>query len=178
MNELMLAFWFFAGVCGLSVLLLSFSKRLIYAAFLLFATLVGVAAMYVFLGAEFLAVAQLVVYVGGILVLIMFGIMLTQREGEPQARTAFANVLPALILGGVVFTGLLYLWHYFRLHPPGWIQAYEASSATGPDSIEKIGIQTLTRYLLPFEFMSVLLLLALVGAAYLARRGSQSPSEP
>ncbi|MCI4671060.1 MAG: NADH-quinone oxidoreductase subunit J [Bacteroidia bacterium] len=172
MLETLIAFYAFLGIMAVGLVWMLLTKKLIQAAFLLFTVLLGVAAMYVFLGAEFLAVAQLIVYVGGILVIIMFGIMLTQREGSPEAESPVENLLPSIMLGGTIFLGLIYLWRGFHNNLPGWI---ENSDKTGelPPNVEQIGALNLSTYLLPFEFMSVLLLLALVGAAFLARRASR-----
>lgn len=172
MTEVLVAFYFFLGMVAVGLVWMIFTKKLIHAAFLLFAILTGVAATYVFLGAEFLAVAQLIVYVGGILVLILFGVMLTQREGSSQAESPIDNVIPSIMLGGSIFVGLLFIWKGFMANLPSWMKA-DAPSA-GVANVEQIGSLNLSTYLFPFEFMSILLLLALVGAAHLARKASQN----
>jgi len=166
-NWLLITFVLFVvlGMLALGVLL--FTRKLMTAAFLLFAVLLVVGAVYVFTGAEFLAVAQLIVYVGGILVLIIFGVMLTQRDQHAEPQTGFVNVLPAVLITFSVVGGLGYLVQRFTANPPPWLSPTTAASTlTNP---EQIGMLTLTQYLLPFEAMSVLLLVALIGAIYLAR---------
>lgn len=172
MTEVLIAFYFFLAIMAVGMIWMLFTKKLIQAAFLLFAVLLGVAALYVFLGAEFLAVAQLIVYVGGILVLILFGIMLTQREGASQAMSPLNNLLPPIMLAGALFTALVFVWKNFMATPPTWI-SQDTARPEGVSNIEQIGSLNLSTYLFPFEFMSILLLLALVGAAHLARKASQ-----
>lgn len=142
---------------------LALTRRLVYAAFLLFAVLLAIAGLFVFAGAEFPAVSQIIVYVGGILILIMFGIMLTHKDLLIKAKES-QHYLPqaglTLALLGVLFSPLL-VWVYER--------PSEALPPAG-DSVPQIGIQTLSSYLLPFEVLGILLLVALVGAASLARR--------
>jgi len=154
------------------LLLLLLSRKLIPAAFLLFAVLLTVGALYVFLGAEFLAVSQLVVYVGGILVLMMFGIMLTERDGNEEKGIKLRNLVPAIFLCASILTGLVLTWSDFISNPPSWMRGV-SDDFQQPDNIEQIGAQSLGKYILPFEFASVLLLLCLIGAAYIARRKVQ-----
>jgi NADH-quinone oxidoreductase subunit J len=167
-----IAFWGFAGLTLLAALGLALSRKLIYAAFLLFVVLFGVAALFVFAGAEFLAVSQVIVYVGGILILIIFGVMLTQRDSLTTPERSYRRLLPGLMVSGGL--GWL-LWRSFgQLDPAAWAHSDETVSLT---NTEGIGVQTLTRYLLPFELISLLLLIALVGAAYLARPMAQKEQE-
>ena len=174
MSTLQLALYFFLGFTSLALLLLLFNRKLVQAAFLLFAVLLGVGATYVFLGAEFLAVSQLVVYVGGILVLMMFGIMLTQREQHAEATSPLQNIGAGIGLVGLLTVGLLYVWNEFRINPPIWMQKANMSYEQA-DNVQHIGTLSLSRYLFPFEFVSIILLLCLVGAALLAR--SKRPSQ-
>lgn len=167
-----IAFWGFAGLTLLAALGLALSRKLIYAAFLLFVVLFGVAALFVFAGAEFLAVSQVIVYVGGILILIIFGVMLTQRDLLTEPERSYRRLLPGVLVSGGL--GWL-LWRSFgQLDPATWVQGSETVSLT---NTEGLGVQTLTRYLLPFELISLLLLIALVGAAYLARPMARSEQE-
>jgi NADH-quinone oxidoreductase subunit J len=161
---LTIAFWGFAGLTLLAALGLALSRKLIYASFLLFVVLFGVAALFVFAGAEFLAVSQVIVYVGGILILIIFGVMLTQRDLLNSPERSYRRLLPGLMVSGAL--GWL-LWRSFgRLDPSLWAGSEAQPALT---NTEQLGVQTLTRYLLPFELISLLLLIALIGAAYLAR---------
>ena len=139
------------------------SPKLIHAAVALMGTLFGVAALYVYLYADFLAATQVIIYVGGILVLIIFGVMLTQRaSGVDNLQTHMPNRPAAAIVVSLLFVGLSALM--FRT-------PWHMDEQPAPDgTVATIGASLLTRYLLHFEVASVLLLLALLGAAYLSRR--------
>src|SRR5690606_28039474 len=97
-------FYFFACITVLSALMVLWTKNVLYAAFSLIITFMGVAAMYVFAGADFIAVAQILIYVGGILVLIIFGVMLTNRLLGQSVNTESHNRFMGYLIGGVVFT--------------------------------------------------------------------------
>ena len=148
---------------------LALSKRFIYAAFLLFALLFGIAAIFIFAGAEFLAVSQLILYVGGILILMVFGIMLTRKRISGRAETALHQSIPAalvaLLIGGIFCYILL---------PIDWGNLDSIQHANNPETglsnPQFVGKQILSTYLIPFELMGFLLLLALVGAAHIARK--------
>lgn len=138
------------------------AKNLFRAALGLATALFGVAALYLFLEAEFLAVTQLLVYVGAILTLIIFGVMLTARIADPNvprwnAQAGMAGFV-ALFLG----VGLAKAF----LGSDVWI----SSTGRPPVPLETLGRSLISVYLLPFELLSVLLLGALVGAIVIARK--------
>jgi NADH:ubiquinone oxidoreductase subunit 6 (subunit J) len=147
---------------GLAVLVIT--MNLVYAAFALFTVLLGVAAAFAVVGADFLAVTQLIVYVGGILILLMFGLMLSRRTGDQMPRSQVSNQLPAAVLAGGLVGWLGKT--YWALPPTGNLPMPGADTGT----TKPIGIMLLSDYLLAFEVLSFLLLLALVAAAYLTRR--------
>ena len=139
------------------------TSKLIHAAVALMGTLFGVAGLYVYLYADFLAATQVIIYVGGILVLIIFGVMLTHRvSGIDTLQTNMPNRPAAAVVVFLLFMGLTALMFRTPWHM--------AESAPVVSTVEIIGAALLTRYLLHFEVASVLLLVALLGAAYLARR--------
>ena len=139
------------------------ARNLVHSAVALMGTLFGVAGLYVFLYADFLAATQVVIYVGGILVLIIFGVMLTQRIAtEVVIQSSMPNRFLAAVVVFFLFIGLSSLM--FRTP---WHQG-ELGETTG--TVATIGTSLLTRYLLHFEVASILLLVALLGAAYLSRR--------
>lgn len=158
----------FGGLAALSILasiLAATAAKIVHAAFGLMAAFFGVAGLYAMLGADFVALAQVVVYVGGILVLLVFGILLTGRtryalglEKEPSAKWP-------IFVGGLFFLGVLLAIGNSDFNVAPNPAAPEATTAP-------IGRAFLdpNQYLIPFELASVLLLSALVGAAYLARR--------
>lgn len=139
------------------------TSKLIHAAVALMGTLFGVAGLYVYLYADFLAATQVIIYVGGILVLIIFGVMLTHRvSGIDTLQTNMPNRPAAAVVVFLLFMGLTALMFRTPWHM--------ADAAPVVSTVEIIGAALLTRYLLHFEVASVLLLVALLGAAYLARR--------
>jgi NADH-quinone oxidoreductase subunit J len=156
-----LVFWVFAIITVGSAAVVVLSRTLIYSAFALLFTFFGVAGLYVLLGADFLAATQLLVYVGGILVLLLFGVMLTHKIYDLDLRTETTQLLPGLI----VAAGLFVILSATALRTE-WMGAARAPAPT----TREIGQLFLGQYLLPFEAASVLLLVALVGAAMIVRR--------
>jgi NADH-quinone oxidoreductase subunit J len=154
-------FWVFASLTLLSACVVVLSRTLIYSAFALLVTFFGVAGLYLLLGADFLAATQLLVYVGGILVLLLFGVMLTHRIYDLDLRSGTNQLLSGLIVAGGLFVILTAL--ALRTE---WPAAERAPAAT----TAPIGRMFLSEYLLPFEAASVLLLVALIGAAMIVRR--------
>ncbi len=155
-------FYLFAAIIVVSGILVVFSRNIIYSAFSLLFTLFGVAAMYVFLNADFIAVTQVVVYVGGILVLLLFGVMLTNKITQESLTTEVFNFIPSLIAMLGILAAILYAF----LYRAKWIQSPKPLSGS---AVEPIGYQIMSTYILPFEIVSILLLVALMGAAYIAR---------
>jgi len=156
-------FYVFALLTILSACVVVFSRNVVYSAFALLFTFMGVAGLYVLLNADFLAVTQVLVYVGGILVLILFGVMLTSKVVSVDMKTGSIQTIPALVLAAVVggtLAGIFYAT---------WKGT--AAPALGPETTTPgLGTQLMTSYLLPFEIASVVLVVALVGAAMMARR--------
>jgi len=161
----MLLFLVFLGLTLAAGMALAFTRNLVYAAFLLFAVLFGVAALFVFVGAEFLAISQVLVYVGGILILLVFGVMLTDKNILQQPKTGFTNLVPGIGIAGALGFALCWLALHATFPEPSGLSSPHAARPNA----EQIGIATLTDYVIPFELLSVLLLVALVGAAHIAR---------
>ena len=138
------------------------ARNLFRAALGLAAALFGVALLYLYLEAEFLAVAQILVYVGAILTLLVFGVMLTARIADPSLPRWNKQVWGSLAVAAAVGFGLAHLFAHTAWPAP--------SSAKEPVQLPVLGQALLTAYLLPFELLSVLLLGALVGAVYVARK--------
>lgn len=156
-----LLFLLISAATVISAMIVAFSKKIVHSAFALLATLSGFAAFYVYLSADFMAVAQIMIYVGGILILILFGVLLTHRIYD-TARKSAHNSFWLSMLGGVLFLAVLALVIF---KSPWAAQIYKGFSAT----TTAIGTNILTTYLLPFEVVSVLLLGALLGAVYIGR---------
>ncbi len=154
-------FWAFAILTVGSAAVVVLSRTLIYSAFALLFTFFGVAGLYVLLGADFLAATQLLVYVGGILVLLLFGVMLTHKIYDLDFRSGTRQFAPGLIVAVALFVVLSVAalgteWARTPLPP---------APTTGA-----IGKLFMGEFLLPFEAASILLLVALVGAAMIVRR--------
>jgi NAD(P)H-quinone oxidoreductase subunit 6 len=165
-----LVFYLFAAMTIGGAAGCAFSRNIIYSAWSLLFAFMGVAGLYVFLGADFPAVAQVLIYVGGILVLILFAIMLTQQIGGDPKLT---NVHLALPMGAALAAATVATLTYMAVMAPWKLEpapSYESSS-TG------LGIAFLTEYLLPFEVVSVTLLAALVGAVIIARKEIKETSD-
>lgn len=146
---------------ALGVVLLS---NIVYSAFLLALTFISVSGLYILLNAGFVAAAQVLVYVGAVNVLILFGIMLVNKEED---FADIENALVGKVATGAVCAGIFGLISTMVLSHP-W--AISTAPAAGENAIEVIGQHFFSDYLLPFELASVLLLIALVGAIILARR--------
>ena len=161
----MIAFWALAVIVILPAALIVFEKSIVRAAFWLLGTLLGVSGFYILLGADFLGFTQVMVYIGGINVLILFGIMLTQRDPVYLRRNIKRTaVLPIALLSLVFLFTLL-----STLFSTTWNNVPRDDAATSA----RLGTLLMGEYILPFEIISVLLLVVLVGAAYLARRTPQ-----
>ena len=137
------------------------ARNLFRAALGLALALFGVAALYLFLQAEFLAVTQLLVYVGAILTLIIFGVMLTARIADPAQPRWNRQAGMALAVSALLGAGLCWLMLTAQWSPP---------PEAPPVPLAELGRTILSSYLLPFELLSVLLLGALVGAIVIARK--------
>ena len=157
-----LIFYIFAAMTVLSATVVVFARSLIYSAFGLLFTFVGVAALYVYLGADFLAAAQLVIYVGGILILLLFGVMLTHKLYDLNLKTESFQFLPALVVVLAVFATLAGVMMKTTWYVRG---ERELSPTTA-----QIGELFMRDYILPFEVASIFLLVALIGAAMIVRR--------
>tara|TARA_Y100000591_G_C21294613_1_gene433522 strand:+ start:19 stop:507 length:489 start_codon:yes stop_codon:yes gene_type:complete len=154
-------FWFIAALTIMSAAFVVVNNQLIYSAVALLFTLFGVAGLYVFLWADFIAGIQILVYVGGILVLVVFGIMLTNKIRS--VRISHKSMQQGV--GGVVIIWL-FIFLIFAMAKAPWVLS---DSVEPIGTVRGIGILLLTDYLLPFEIISLLLLGALIGAAVLSR---------
>jgi NADH-quinone oxidoreductase subunit J len=156
-------FYLFALITIGAAIVVVFSRNIVRSAFALLFAFFGVAGIYIYLSADFIAVTQLLVYVGGILVLILFGVMLTERQAKVDIKSGFVHIMPALLivsaLGGTLIAVLL-----------GTDWNKNAMPQVTNKTASRIGELLLSDYLLPFETASIVLLVALIGAAMIARR--------
>ena len=155
----------FLGLCGLiigSAFMVATSPNLVHSAVSLLFTLFGIAAIYIYLYADFIAATQVVIYVGGILVLIIFGVMLTNKIENATITSKTHNQIP-----GAFFSAILLFLHFYIIFNTKWLVN---DNLPKESTIDSIGNLLLTKYLLPFEVVSILLLAALIGAAMLSRK--------
>ena len=156
-------FYGFAVIAVGGAVVVVFSRNIMYAAFALLFAFFGIAGFYILLHADFLAITQILIYIGGILVLMLFGVMLTNRVIDVDIKTGTLQIVPAAILTAVVGGSLAGVFY----------STWSATDAPAPEAATTtpgIGNMLMTGYILPFEIASVVLLVALIGAAMIARR--------
>jgi NADH-quinone oxidoreductase subunit J len=163
-----LFFYAIAAVMVAAALVVVTNRNVVRSALALIVVFAGVAAQFVILAAEFVAVTQVLVYIGAIMVLMLFGIMLTRarigRNPDSTNTHWWAGVLTALLLAGVMGYALIDRWGDDALPAERQITAVNNSNtATVSDAV-------FSQYLIPFEVISVLLLAALIGAIVIARK--------
>lgn len=166
MTALQIIFFVTAVVTLGSALMVVTSRNLIHSALWLILSLFGVAVLYVVLNAGFLAVAQVVIYIGAIAILIIFAVMMTRTLVENFPVQMNAEWWLAGLLAVVFFAGLAWMlgsWDGFSSSMP--------AMAEGADPLRQLGVALVSpdAYVLPFELASILLLGALIGALMIAR---------
>ena len=157
-----LVFWLLAAITVASAATVAFSSNIVYSAFALMGTLMGVAGLFIMLAADFVAVVQVLVYVGGILVLVLFAVMLTHRVGDVRISNRSLGRLPALAVIGAI-AGVMAR----AVFATTWHQ--QTPGVPRPTTAD-IGNAFLTAYVLPFELASMVLLAVLIGAVVLSRK--------
>jgi NAD(P)H-quinone oxidoreductase subunit 6 len=155
-------FYALALITVASAAVTAFSRNIVHSAFALFGALAGIAGIYALLGADFLFIIQIFIYIGGILVVTIFAVMLTQGIAEVNVSNRAVGVLPALITAGLAGAVMFYavLRTQWFAQKPGPL----APTTYG------IGNAFLGPYVLPFEIASVVLLAALIGAIVISRQ--------
>lgn len=157
-----IAFYVLAALTVVSGAIVALSRNIVHAAFSLLGAFMGVAGLYVLLSADFMAAAQLLVYVGGVMVLILFTVMLTDRTGSVNLTDT-----PPRHLAGAIICGALVVLLAYTVGATSWKvvdqPAYHPITAL-------LGEAFLRQYLLPFEVLSVLLLAVLIGAVVVATK--------
>jgi len=174
----LIAFYGFSTLAVGAALAILFTRNVMHAALCLFVTLLGISALYVLARADFLAIAQILIYVGGVLVLLVFGVMLThrsERESSQKANivlTTHLNHIWGTILALSIFGSLFWLIAntHFLITASQDLAGMPASKST----IRQVGVQLMTTHVWAFEVAGILLLVALVGAAYLAMYENKS----
>lgn len=163
-----LAFYTFAAcILGFGVLVIT-ARHAVHSILFLVGDFLFIAALYVLLGAPFLAVIQVVVYAGGILVLYLFVVMLVNLKRPPEAhQDRRRRGRLGLVFSMVVLVELVAIAAYRYVSPAAGLPP---ARPLGPDNVAQVGMALYTDYLVPFELASILLLVAMIGAIVLARR--------
>ncbi len=155
-------FYVLALIIVVSAVMVVFNKNVVHSAFSLFFTLFAISGIYVLLKADFIALTQIMVYVGGILILLIFGVMMTTKVTNVELKTKNLNTIPSLVFSIGIVTILIFVIFSTKWNIRSGIESEE--------TITQIGIMLLSKYLLPFEIASIVLLVALIGSAMFARR--------
>ncbi len=161
-------FYALALLIVLSAWAIVVSDNIVRMAVYLLLTLSGVAGLYFMLNAEFLGAVQLIVYVGGTLILIIFGVMLTSKNPFLQLKVHGWEKALGVILG----LGMAALIGFAWLRTTGVMEQAKVLQPQGHEMVAEIGRWFLSAYLVPFQVAGVLLLIVMVGAAYMARKRS------
>lgn len=158
-----IAFYILAGFSVFSALGILFAKNVVHAVFMLVLVFLGIAGVFIISNAEFAGVTQIMIYIGGVLILMMFGIMLTHRIDGQKLESQNRRVITASLLGLGLLGVLLYpIKDGFPLFN------FDKPVASGLNVTEQIGVHLMTTELIALEVTAVLLLMALIGAAYIA----------
>lgn len=166
------AFYMFAGMIVMASLMILLSKNIVRSVFMLVVVFLGIAGIFMISGAEFVAVTQILVYIGGVLILMVFGIMLTTRVDGSFLTTENKRIAWGILTGLMVFVLIvksLYTSEGVFLERP---EVQQSVTVT-----ERIGVQLMTDHILGLEIMAFLLLVALVGAAFISGNRSTTIKE-
>ncbi len=171
-------FYILTAIAIGSAAYVALSQQLVRSVFMFFVTLFAVAGLYVFALADFVALTQIVIYVGGVLVLLLFAFLLSSKDAlnvieKIPSGLLSANRFPALIIATVFFGLLAYTFYNIDFQNLNWIISAQANGnvkTVTDDTVRNIGVNLMSRYLLPLEMISILLMMALIGAAQIARK--------
>ncbi len=173
MNYIEILFYVFAGLTIVGALGVLLAKNILYAAFSLVLSFLGVAALYVLASADFVAIVQIMIYIGGVLVLMIFGIMLTSKSkiSDIYLTSQTYNRFTGFLAGAGLFAIFIFAILQANFATISWIsKANQTQQTISQSSVSGIGIELMTNAVLPFEVSGIVLLVALIGAAYIAGR--------
>lgn len=169
-----IVFYLLVSVIVLGAVFLVLSKSVVKSAYVFMLMLLGISGLFVFCGADFNAVAQIMVYIGGILILVVFGILLTQKNGENltestiEIKTKNYNRIISLLVGLAIFGTLAYAIINSGIATLNQILPQSANQSSS--NIQRIGFSLLAKYGLELEVIGLLLLATLIGAGALAQK--------
>jgi NADH-quinone oxidoreductase subunit J len=168
------AFYAFAVVAILSSLFVVAQRNPMHSVMLLITSFGALAGLYVLLDSPFMAVAQIIIYAGAIMVLFLFVVMLLNVPQEDPAPPSVSVMLgPTGMRMGVVLSVLLGVEVIWAMSRVGAVFFPEGPSATSVSSVALIGVELFTRHAFAFEATSILILVAMIGAVVLARKGQR-----
>jgi NADH-quinone oxidoreductase subunit J len=153
--------WIFSILAVFAAFLLLFTRSVLYGAYSLVLCLLSLAALYVLLQAEFIGITQVMIYVGGVIVLLLFSVMLTHKIKGKPLLTSHSNKFTAFLVILGFMSVITVLAYHVKISSP--------ELTLRPDIIKQTGIYLMTDYLLPMEIIAILLLIVLIGAASVAR---------
>ncbi len=167
-----IVFYIFAAMALLGSIGVVTLKNPVHAALSLLATFVVVAALFILRHAEFLAAVQIMVYAGGIMVLFLFVIMLVRTQGLRADQAFLSHLVPIAVVAGVLVTALVAAGVLLGVLAvgDGDVTALRAVDGVDVGNTEAVGMLLYTKYLVPFEVVSVVLLVAMIGAIVFGRR--------
>ena len=171
-------FYFLTAVAIASAAFVVLSQHLVRSVFMFFVTLFAVAGLYVFALADFVALTQVVIYVGGVLVLLLFAFLLSSKESLNGMDNIPSGLLSAHRLPGsliaLAFLAILgFTFFNIDFENLDWIKTAVANQnvkTVSDNTIQNIGVNLMSKYLLPLEMISILLMMVLIGAAHIARK--------
>ena len=168
-----LFFYLFAGVCVASAVMVIVSRNPVHSVLYLILAFVNASGLFVLMGAEFLAMMLIVVYVGAVAVLFLFVIMMLDVDFA-QLREGFMEYLPVgLVIGGIFLFELLLVVGSWLIQP-GTTKAITAAIPTNVSNTEALGLVLYTRYIHYFQLAGIVLLVAMIGAIVLTLRHKAS----
>jgi NADH-quinone oxidoreductase subunit J len=157
------AFGIFCLIAVIGALYVLFSKNVLYASYGLLISFLGVAGIFVFAGGEFVSAAQIMIYIGGILILLIFGIMLSSNKKMGKGRLNIEN--KDMVFSLTIAISLSLLLSFLVLE-----SKFNISSFKPQQHIKNLGYNLMTDSVLVLEIIGVLLLMALIGATYIAKK--------
>ena len=178
MNLAQIIFYMLTVVAIGSAAFVVFSQHLVRSVFMFFVTLFAVAGLYVFALADFVALTQVVIYVGGVLVLLLFAFLLSSKaslEGMDKIPSGLlsAHRFPGALISILFLAVLGFIFFQIDFESLNWIKVSVAQGnviSVSDNTIRNIGINLMSKYLLPLEMVSILLMMVLIGAAHIARK--------
>lgn len=171
MNLYDLAFYILALITIASAVIVVLNRNIVHSAYALLFTLLTISGLYVLLSADFIAIVQIMVYVGGVLILLLFGIMLTHEQTKVRVKSNYVYISFAIfaigLLGGIFYNYLPFPFSDFNKLD---YSKMENAVVPGKNTIKLIGNYLIQDFVFIFELLGMLLLIALVGATTIARK--------